>query len=102
MVKLVNRISIAEGLSENLEEQDAEKTQNAFPTALHIPDNRRTNSLPGISTCSNWIEQNAITHETDGTRSKRPRNLTKKGAAYKFQTKKKKNQWKTDKEIQYN
>ena len=95
-------MSIAEGLHENLEEQDSEKTQDAFPTAQHIPDNRRTNSLPGISTCSKWIEQNAITHETDGTRSKRPRNLTKKGAAYKLQTKKKKNQWKTDKEIQYN
>ena len=45
-------MSIAEGLHENLEEQDSEKTQDAFPTAQHIPDNRRTNSLPGISTCS--------------------------------------------------
>ena len=74
-------MSIAEGLSENLEEEDAEKTQNAFPTALHIPDNRRTNSLPGISTCSKWIEQNAITYETNGTRSRRPRNFTEKRAA---------------------
>ena len=86
MVKLVNRKSIAEGLNENLEEQDAEKTQDAFPSLQYTPDNRRTNSLPGISTCSRWIEQNAITYEGDGTRSRRPRNLTEKGAAYKFQT----------------
>ena len=52
----------------------------------HTPDNRRSNSLPGISTCSRWIELNAITYEGDGTRSRRPRNLTEKGAAYKFQT----------------
>ena len=45
-------MSIAEGLNENLEEQDAEKTQDAFPTAQHTPDNGRTKSLPGISTCS--------------------------------------------------
>ena len=38
-------MSIAEGLNENLEEQDAEKTQDVFPTAQHTPDNRRTNSL---------------------------------------------------------
>ena len=79
-------MSIAEGLNENLEEQDAEKTQDAFPSLQYTPDNRRTNSLPGISTCSRWIEQNAVTYETDGTRSRRPRNLTEKGAAYKLQT----------------
>ena len=78
-------MSIAEGLNENLEEQDAEKTQDAFPSLQYTPDNRRTNSLPGISTCSRWIEQNAITYETDGTRSSRPRNLTEKGAQ-KLQT----------------
>ena len=79
-------MSIAEGLNENLEEQDAEKTQDAFPSLQYTPDNRRTNSLPGISTCSRWIEQNAVTYETDGTRSRRPRNLTEKGAADKLQT----------------
>ena len=79
-------MSIAEELNENLEEQDAEKAQDAFPSLQYTPDNRRTNSLPGISTCSRWIEQNAITYEGDGTRSRRPRNLTEKGAAYKFQT----------------
>ena len=52
-------MSIAEGLNENLEEQDPEKTQDAFPTAQHTPDNRRTKSLPGRITCSKWIEQNA-------------------------------------------
>ena len=78
-------MSIAEGLNENLEEQDAEKTQDAFPSLQYTPDNRRTNSLPGISTCSRWIEQNAITYEADGTRSSRPRNLTEKGAQ-KLQT----------------
>ena len=44
-------MSIAEGLNENLEEQDAEKTQNAFPSLQYTPNNQRTNSLPGISTC---------------------------------------------------
>ena len=47
----MNRMSIAEGLNENLEEQDAEKTQDAFPTVQHTPYNQRTNSLPGISAC---------------------------------------------------
>ena len=83
-------MSIAEGLNENLEEQDAEKTQDAFPSLQYTPDNRRTNSLPGISTCSRWIEQNTITYEMDGTRSRRPRNLTENGAAYKLQTLKEK------------
>ena len=77
---------IAGGFNENLEEEDAEKTQDAFPTVQHTPDNQRANSLPGISTCSKWIEQNAITYEQDGTRSRRPRNPTEKGAAYKLQT----------------
>ena len=45
LIKLVSRISVAEGLNENLEEQDAEITQDAFPTAQHTPDNRKTNSL---------------------------------------------------------
>ena len=79
-------MSIAEGLNENLEEQDAEKTQNAFPSLQYTPNNRRTNSLPGISTCLRQIEQNAVTYEMDGTRSRRPRNLTEKGAAYKLWT----------------
>ena len=83
-------MSTAEGLNENLEEQNAEKTQDAFPTVQHTPDNRRTNSLPGISTCSRWIEQNTITYEMDGTRSRRPRNLTENRAAYKLQTLKEK------------
>ena len=52
----------------------------------HTPDNRGINSLPGISTCSRWNEQNAITYEEDGTRIRRSRNLTEKGAAYKLQT----------------
>ena len=79
-------MSIEEGLNENLEEQDAEKTQHAFPSLQYTPDNRRTNSLPGITTCLRWIKQNAVTYETDGTRSRRPRNLTEKGAAYNLQT----------------
>ena len=58
-MKLMNRMSIAEGLNENLEEQDAEKTQDAFPTVQHTPYNQRTNSLSGKSACSKWIEQNA-------------------------------------------
>ena len=33
-----------------------------------------------------WIEQNVITYKTDGTRSRTPRNLTEKKAAYKLQT----------------
>ena len=49
-------------------------------------DNRRTNSLPDITTISKWIEQNALTYEEDGIMSRRPRNLTEKGAAYKLQT----------------
>ena len=56
-------MSIAEGLNE--------KTQDAFPTAQHTPDNRRTNSLPGISTCSKWIDQNAITNEEYVIKSRR-------------------------------
>ena len=32
LFKLVNRMSIVEGLSENLEEQDAEKAQDIFAT----------------------------------------------------------------------
>ena len=79
-------MSIAEGLNENLEEQYAEKIQDAFPTAQHTPDNLRTNNLPGISTCSKWIDQNAITYEEYGIRSRRQRNLTEKGAACKLQT----------------
>ena len=79
-------MSIAEGLNENLEEQYAEKTQDAFPTAQHTPDNRRTNSLPGISTCSKWIDQNAITNEEYVIKSRRQRNLTEKGAACKLET----------------
>ena len=75
-------MSIEEGLNENLEEQDAEKTQDAFPSLQYTPGNRRTNSLPGISTCLRLIEQNAVTYETDGTRSRRSRNLAEKGAAY--------------------
>ena len=59
-------MSIAEGLNENLEEQDAEKTQNAFPSLQYTPNNRRTNSLPGIRTCLRKIEQNAVTYEMDG------------------------------------
>ena len=78
-------MSIAEILNENLEEEDAEKTQGAFPTVQHTPDNQRTNSLLGISTCLKWIEQNAITYVEDGTRSRRSRNLTEKQAAYKLQ-----------------
>ena len=69
-------MSTAEGLNENLEEQDAEKTQDAFPTVQHTRDNRRTNSLPGISTCSKCIEQNAITYEEDVTMSRRSRNVS--------------------------
>ena len=83
-------MSTAEGLNKNLEEQNAEKTQDAFSTVQHTPDNRRTNSLPGISTCSRWIEQNTITYEMDGTRSRRPRNLTENGTTYKLQTLKEK------------
>ena len=79
-------MSIAKGLNEKLEEQDAEKTQDVFPTVQCTPDNRRTNTLPGLSSCSKWIEQNTITYDEDGTRSKRSRNLTEKGAAYKLQT----------------
>ena len=86
LVKLINRMPIAGGFNENLEQQDAEKTQDAFPTVQHTPDNRRVNSFPGISTCSKWLEQNAITNEEDGARSRRPRNPTEKGAAYKLQT----------------
>ena len=62
-MKLMNRMSIAEGLNENLEEQDAEKTQDAFPNVQHTPYNQRTNSLPGISACSKWIEQKCIVHK---------------------------------------
>ena len=79
-------LSIIWFLSTLCDEQDAEKTQDAFPTVQHTPDNRRTNSLPGISNSLKWIEQNAITYEEDGTMSRRPGNLTEKRAAYKLQT----------------
>ena len=79
-------MSIPERLNENLEEQDAQKTQDAFTTMQHTSDNRRTNNLTGISTCSKWIKQNVITYEEDGIRIGGPRNLTEKGAAYKLQT----------------
>ena len=79
-------MSIGEGLNENLEEPDAEKTQDALPSVQQTPDHRRTNSLPGMFTCSKWIEQNAVTYEEDETRSRRLRQPTEKGAAYRLQT----------------
>ena len=63
----------------------------------HRVDNGGTNSLPGISTCSR-IEQNTITYEEDGTKIRRPRNLTEKGAAYKLQTLKEKS-WKINERL---
>ena len=64
----------------------------------HTADNGGTNSLPGISTCSRWIEQNTITYEEDGTKIRRPRNLTEKGAAYKLQTLKERS-WKINERL---
>ena len=49
-----------------------------------------TDSLPGISSCSKWIEQKSITYEVVWTRRRRPRNLTEKGVAHKLQTLKEK------------
>ena len=77
---------IAVRLNENLEEQDAQKTQDAFTTVQRTSDNWRTNNLTGISTFSKWIKQNVITYEEDGIRIGVPRDLTEKGAAYKLET----------------
>ena len=50
-------------------------------------DHRRTLSLPGESNCSKRVNQNAaredVNVERGEGRSKRPRNLTAKGLAYK-------------------
>ena len=97
-------MSIAEGLNENLEEQDPEKTQDAFPTAQHTPDNRRTKILPGRITCSKWIEKNAITYKGVG-QGVGTKKSYREGSSIQVADivgKKKEDQWKTEKEIQYN
>ena len=95
----MKNISLDEGLNVNLEETAAEGNQNQiavpgnqsvrpiYEEQLAADGHRRTFSLPGESSCSKWVNQNAsredINAESGEGRSKRSRNLTPKGLAYK-------------------
>ena len=92
-------MSLDEGLNVNLEETAADGNQNQiavprnqsvrpiYEEQLAADGHRRTFSLPGENSCSKWVNQNAfrkdVNAESGEGRSKRSRNLTPKGLAYK-------------------
>ena len=92
-------MSLDEGLNVNLEETAADGNQNQiavprnqsvrpiYEEKLAAAGHRQTFSLPGESSCSKWVNQNAsredVNAECGEGRSKRSRNLTPKRLAYK-------------------
>ena len=92
-------MSLNEGLHVNLEETAADGNQNQiavprnqsvrpiYEEQLAADGHRQTFSLPGESSGSKWVNQNAsrenVNAESGKGRSKRSRNLTPKRLAYK-------------------
>ena len=95
----MTNMSLDEGLNVNLEEAAADKNQNQsdvegnqsvraiYEEQFAVDGQRRTFSLPGECNCSKWVNNNKVREhvnpECGEGRSKRSRNLTSKGLAYK-------------------
>ena len=101
MVNLVGRMSLGGRLDADLGDPDTDKAnQNRITRCQSMMVNqdqhwenwtkiRETSSMPGSSSCSQWVEKNgrevAIPDAGEG-RSTRSRNLTEKGLEYKKET----------------
>ena len=101
MVRLVGRMSLGDRLDADLGDPDTDKVnQNRITRCQSMMVNedqhwgnwimiRETSSMPGDSSCLQWVEKNGrevVIPDVGEGRSTRSRDLTEKGLAYKKET----------------